>query len=162
MSVGAISAGSLAQDVLTSSNITQAQQAWQKVQTSLAAGDLTGAKSAFATFQQINQNLSALSATTTGTQLSTDLSTLGSALTAGNLSSAQTAFATVQNDLKNSQRPAGRVTGSPVGGWLPQFTRAEQFFQRFRRHECRAPERLRYRKRIERVRLRTVAVVQRS
>jgi len=106
MSVGAISAGSLAQDVLTSSNITQAQQAWQKVQTSLAAGDLTGAKSAFATFQQINQNLSALSATTTGTQLSTDLSTLGSALTAGNLSSAQTAFATVQNDLKNSQSPA--------------------------------------------------------
>lgn len=106
MSVGAISAGSLAQDVLTSSNITQAQQAWQKVQTSLAAGDLTGAKSAFATFQQINQNLSAVSATTTSTQLSTDLSTLGSALTAGNLSSAQTAFATVQNDLKNSQSPA--------------------------------------------------------
>ncbi len=106
MSVGAISAGSLAQDVLTSSNTTQAQQAWQKVQASLAAGDLTGAKSAFATFQQINQSLSAASGTTTGTQLSTDMTALGSALNAGDLSSAQTAFATVQNDLKNAPSPS--------------------------------------------------------
>ena len=105
MSVGAISAGSLAQNVLTSSNITQAQQAWQKLQTSLAAGDLTGAKSAFATVQQINQNLSSVSGTATNTQLSTDMSALGSALTAGDLSSAQSAFATVQNDLKNSPSP---------------------------------------------------------
>jgi hypothetical protein len=106
MSVGAISAGSLAQGVLTSSSITQAQQAWQKVQTSLAAGDLAGAKSAFATVQQINQNLSSVSGTTASTQLSTDMNTLGNALTAGDLGSAQTAFATVQNDLKNSASPA--------------------------------------------------------
>jgi len=105
MSVGAISAGSLAQNVLASSNITQAQQAWQQVQSSLAAGDLTGAKSAFATVQQINQNLSSISGSATGTQLSTDMTTLGNALTAGDLSSAQTAFATVQNDLKNSPSP---------------------------------------------------------
>jgi hypothetical protein len=106
MSVGAISAGSLAQNVLTSSNVTQAQQAWQKVETSLAAGDLTGAKSAFAIVQQLNQSLPSTSGATTTTQLSTDMTALGSALNAGDLSSAQTAFATVQNDLKNSPSPA--------------------------------------------------------
>ena len=105
MSIGAISAGSLAQDVLASSNITQAQQAWQKVQTSLASGDLAGAKSAFATVQLLNQSLSGASGATTGTQLSTDMTALGSALNAGDLSSAQAAFATVQNDLKNSPSP---------------------------------------------------------
>jgi len=106
MSIGAISAGSLAQGVLTASSITQAQQAWQKVQTSLASGDLAGAKSAFATVQQISKNLSSVSGTTASTQLSTDMNTLGSALTAGDLSSSQTAFATVQNDLKESPSPA--------------------------------------------------------
>jgi hypothetical protein len=76
----------------------------------LAAGDLTGAKSAFATYQQINQNLSSTTGATSGTQLSTDLSTLGSALNTGNLSSAQTAFATVQNDMKNS--PSASLTNA--------------------------------------------------
>ena len=66
MGVGAISAGSLAQGVLTSGSSTQAQQAWQKVRTSLAAGDLAGAKSAFATVQLINKNLSSVSGTTAG------------------------------------------------------------------------------------------------
>jgi hypothetical protein len=106
MSVGAISAGSLAQDVLTSSNITQAQQAWQTLGNSLASGNLSGAKAAFATVQQLNQNLSNESGTATSTQLSTDMTALGSALTAGDLTTAQTAFATVQNDLKSSPSPA--------------------------------------------------------
>ncbi|MFZ0358807.1 MAG: hypothetical protein WAL58_00045, partial [Terriglobales bacterium] len=39
-------------------------------------------------------------------QLSTDLTALGSALTAGDLSTAQSAFATVQSDLKSSNSPS--------------------------------------------------------
>ena len=106
MSVAAISAGSLAQGVLSASSITQAQQAWQQVQTNLAAGNLSGAQTAFAIVQQLNQNLSSTTGTTGSTQLSTDMTALGSALTAGDLTTAQSAFATVQNDLKSSQSPA--------------------------------------------------------
>ena len=105
MAIGSISAGSLAQDVYSASNSTQAQQALQKLQTSLAAGDLTGARSAFATVQALNQNLLNVTGTTSGTQLSTDMTTLGTALTAGNLTAAQSAFATVQSDLKNTSSP---------------------------------------------------------
>lgn len=106
MAIGSISAASLAQNVLTSSNITQTQQAWQQVQTSLAAGDLSGAKTAFATVQQLNQNLSNAGGAAPSTQLSTDMTALGSALTSGDLSTAQSAMATVQNDLKNAPSPA--------------------------------------------------------
>jgi hypothetical protein len=105
MSVGAISAGSLAQGVLTSSSIAQAQQAMQTLQTSLGAGDLEGAKSAFALVQQLNQNLTGSPSTGTSSQLTTDMTALGSALTAGDLTTAQSAFATVQNDLKSAPSP---------------------------------------------------------
>jgi hypothetical protein len=107
MSVGSISAASLSQDVLLSSNSTQ-QQALQTIQNSLASGDLSGAQSAFQTLQSVLQS----SATTSGSslssnsQLSTDLSALGSALSSGDLSTAQSAFATVLGDIKNSASPA--------------------------------------------------------
>jgi ribosomal protein S20 len=39
-------------------------------------------------------------------QLSTDLTALGSALSSGDLSTAQSAFATVQSDLKNAASPS--------------------------------------------------------
>jgi hypothetical protein len=78
------------------------------LQNSLASSDLNGAQSAFQNLQGVLQN----SATANGTsllsnsQLSTDLTSLGSALSSGNLSTAQSAFATVLNDLKNTTSPA--------------------------------------------------------
>jgi hypothetical protein len=71
-------------------------------------GDLNGAQAAFGTLQQLNQSLATASGNSlsSNSQLSTDLTALGSALTAGDLSTAQSAFATVQSDLKNSNSPS--------------------------------------------------------
>ena len=103
MSVGPISAASLGQDVLLSSNSPE-QQALQTLQSTLASGDINGAQSAFQTLQSLYQNsdLATGSAAVSNSQLGTDLSILGSALTSGDLSTAQSAFSTVQNDLNNS------------------------------------------------------------
>jgi hypothetical protein len=107
MATSAISAASLAQDVLASGNSSQ-QQALLSLQNNLASGDLTGAQTAFQTLQNVLQN----SATTTGSslssnsQLSTDLTALGTALSSGDLATAQSAFATVLGDLKGSASAA--------------------------------------------------------
>ncbi len=108
MATSSISAASLSQYVLSSSNSTQLQQALQALQNSLASGDLNGAQSAFQTVQKLNQNLAAASGSSpsSSSQLTTDLTALGSALSSGDLSTAQSAFATVQNDLKNSNSPS--------------------------------------------------------
>ncbi|MGB8831436.1 MAG: hypothetical protein WCC95_04745 [Candidatus Sulfotelmatobacter sp.] len=107
MAIGAISAASLGQDVLSSSNSSQ-QEALQSLQNSLASGDLTGAQSAFQTLQNVLQNSSTASGNSlsSDSQLSTDLSALGSALGSGDLSTAQSAFATVLGDLKGSASAA--------------------------------------------------------
>ena len=108
MSISSISAAGLAQDVLSASDPTQ-QQALQTLQNSLASGNLTRAQSAFQTLLTVLQNSgtsggSSLSSPSQpgNSQLSTDMSTLGSALSSGDLSTAQSAFATVLGDLKNS------------------------------------------------------------
>ena len=104
MSVGPISAASLSQYVLASSNSTQLQQTLQTLQNSLALGDLTGAQSAFHSLQRLNQNLTTASGSSAsnGSPLSTDLAALGSALTSGDLATAQSAFTTVKGDLKSA------------------------------------------------------------
>jgi len=107
MSISPVSAASLAQFVLSSSNSNKLQQTLQNLQNSLSSGDLNGAQSAFQNLQQINQGL----ATTAGSnsnesQLSSDLTSLGSALSAGDLSTAQSALTTVQADLKNTASPS--------------------------------------------------------
>jgi|SRR5580704_10635841 hypothetical protein len=107
MSVAAISAASLSQEVLSTSNATQLQQALLNLQSNLSSGNLSGAQSAFATLQLVSQSLATASGNTSSgnSQYSTDLNTLGSALTAGDLTAANSAFATVQSDLKNSNSP---------------------------------------------------------
>ncbi|MGA8541247.1 MAG: hypothetical protein WB566_17220 [Terriglobales bacterium] len=108
MAVSSISAASLSQFVLSSSNSSQIQQSLKSLQNSLASGDLNGAKSAFQTLQKLNQSLETASGSsaTSSSQLTTDLTTLGSALSSGDLSTAKTAFATVQSDLKNNNSPS--------------------------------------------------------
>jgi ribosomal protein S20 len=108
MAISSISAASLSQYVLSSSNSTQLQQALQALQNSLASGDVNAAQSAFQTVQKLNQNLATASGTSasSSSQLTTDLTALGSALSSGDLSTAQSAFATVQNDLKNGNSPS--------------------------------------------------------
>jgi len=109
MTTGSISAASLSEYVLSSSNVTQLQQAFRTLQNSLASGDLNGAKAAFQTVQKLNQNSATASGSSlsSSSQLSTDLAALGRALNSGDLpsgdlSTAQSAFATVQSDLKNA------------------------------------------------------------
>ena len=107
MSIGGISAGSLSQYVSASSDLTQSQRAWQALQQSLAAGNLSAAQAAFNTYQQLNQNLTNISGSSSSTtQLSTDMTALSTALSSGGLSAAQSAFATVQADMKSSPSQA--------------------------------------------------------
>ncbi len=108
MTIGSISAASLSQYVLSSSNSTQMQQALQSLQNSLASGDLNGAQSAFQTVQKLNDGAATASGSSgsSSSQLSTDLAAVGSALSSGDLSTAQAAFATVQSDLKNGPSPS--------------------------------------------------------
>jgi len=56
----------------------------------------------------LNQGLAIASggSLSSNSQLSTDLTALGSALSAGNLTTAQSAFATVKSDLNNSNSPS--------------------------------------------------------
>jgi ribosomal protein S20 len=107
MAISSISAASLSQYVLSSSNATQMQQALQSLKNSLSSGDLNGAKSAFQTVQKLNDGAAAASGSTgsSSSQLSTDLAAVGSALNSGDLSTAQSAFAMVQSDLKNAPSP---------------------------------------------------------
>ncbi len=114
MSITPISAAGLAQSVLTSSSSNQLQQTLQSLQDSLAAGDLSGAQSAFQTLQQLNQNVTNANGSTpsNSSQLSTDLSALGSALSSEDLSTAQSAFATVQTDLNSASSPSRTLEAS--------------------------------------------------
>jgi hypothetical protein len=122
MSIGAISVGNLSQYVTSSSGLTQTQQAWQTLQQSLAAGNLTAAQSAFNSYQQLNQNLTNISGSSSSTaQLTTDMTALGTALSSGSLSTAQSAFATVQADMKSSPSQAmtnANAAMAQVEGWV--------------------------------------------
>ena len=108
MSTGAISAVSLSQNVLSSSNSKALTQSLQALQNTLASGDLNAAQSAFQTVQKLTQALANASGSTASnsSQLTTDLTALGSALSSGDLSTAKSAFATVQNDLKGANSPS--------------------------------------------------------
>ena len=102
MSVAALSTAGFTQYISASSNLSGSQQALQTLGQSLGAGNLSGALTAFNTYQQINQNptgASSDSSTSATSQLASDTKALGSALTSGNLASAQASFASMQNDL---------------------------------------------------------------
>jgi hypothetical protein len=122
MTIGALSTGGLSQYVLASSNLTQTQQAWQTLQQSLASGNLSAAQTAFANYQQLNQNLTNISGgSSASTQLTTDMTALGTALSSGDLSSAQSAFATVQTDMNGSPSQAmsnAMAAMTQVEGWV--------------------------------------------
>jgi|ERR1700722_11875412 hypothetical protein len=107
MSTAPISVASLSQEVLSTSNPTQLQQAVLNLQSNLSSGNLSGAQSAFATLQSVSQSLATASGNSTygNSQYSADLNTLASALSAGDLTAASSAFATVQSDLKNGNSP---------------------------------------------------------
>jgi hypothetical protein len=112
MAIAALSTASLSQYISASSNVGKSQAAWQSLEQSLATGNLTAAQSAFNTYQQLNQNLSAAggsnsaAASKGSSQLSTDMATLGSAIGSGDVSTAQQAFASVQSDLKTTPSQA--------------------------------------------------------
>jgi hypothetical protein len=122
MSIGAISAGSLAQYVSASSDLTQSQQTFQTLQQSLASGNLSAAQAAFNSYQLLNQNLTNISGSSSATtQLSKDMTALGTALSSGDLSTAQSAFATVQTDMKSSTSQAmanANAAMTQVEGWV--------------------------------------------
>jgi len=116
MSIAALSTAGFSQYISASSNVSASQQAMQTLQQSLASGNLAAAQSAFNTYQQLNQSPSTASGSTssssagTPSQLSTDMTALGSAIGSGDLSTAQSAFATVQSDLKAT--PSQAITNA--------------------------------------------------
>lgn len=109
MSIPALSTAAFTQYVSASSNISASQQAFQSLQQGLAAGNLAAAQLAFATYQSLDQNL-AKAGTSQSSQLTSDLSTLGSALDDGDLTASRTAFAAVQSDLKST--PSQAITAA--------------------------------------------------
>ena len=115
MAIAALSTAGFSQFVAASSYVSASDQAWQSLQQSVASGDLTVARSAFNTYQQLNQSASNSSGSPSSSQLSTDLQALGSAIDAGNLSTSQSALATVQNDLKSSPPQSVANAESAVG-----------------------------------------------
>jgi hypothetical protein len=108
MAITALSTTGLSQYVAASSSLSQIQKTLQPLQQSLASGNLSAAKSVFASEQNLNQDVVSLSedGLSSSSQLSTDLTTLGTALDSGDLATAQKAFATVKSDLKTSQSQA--------------------------------------------------------
>ncbi len=86
----------------SSGNFSKMKQAWQQLSQSLQSGDLDGAKTAFATITQLQQQVQSSKGTSSNqnSQLSADMKTLGQALQSGDLSSAQSAFAAVQKDMQ--------------------------------------------------------------
>jgi hypothetical protein len=111
MAIAALSTAGFSQYLALTSNVGASQQAWQSLQQSLAAGNLTTAQTAFNTYQQLNQNLTGSSASS---QFATDMTALGKAISSGDVASAQQAFSTIQNDLKNQPPPAVQSAESAV------------------------------------------------
>ena len=108
MTVAALSTAGFSQYIAASSNVSEAQQAWQSLQQSLAQGNLSAAASAFKTYNQLNP--APASSGSSPSQLTTDMTALGTAISSGNLSTAQSAFATVQSDLKTT--PSQAITNA--------------------------------------------------
>jgi hypothetical protein len=108
MAVDSISAASLSQYVLSTSDSNPLSQAMDDLQNSLGLGDLKGAQAAFQTVQNLTKSLETVSGSsaTNSSQLSSDLVTLGSALTSDNLSSAESALTTVKSDIGSSSSPS--------------------------------------------------------
>lgn len=108
MSIGAISASSLSQDVYLAGYSNQ-QQALQSLQNNLAAGNLAAATASFQSLQSVRQNSATASGGTalgSNPQLATDLNALGNAIGSGDLTSAQSAFAALAADLKTTASSA--------------------------------------------------------
>jgi len=106
----------------------QVQQDYAQLASSLQAGDLSGAQSAFASLQQALQRQGA-SSTQSSTQSSTnfssgsdsianDFNAIGKALSSGNLSQAQSAFSQLQTDIRSVQQAAASQTQSLTQGLL--------------------------------------------
>ncbi|MGP0071704.1 MAG: hypothetical protein ACLPWF_07190 [Bryobacteraceae bacterium] len=106
----------------------QVQQDYAQLASSLQAGDLSGAQSAFASLQQALQSQGA-SSTQSSTQSSTnsssgsdsianDFNAIGKALSSGNLSQAQSAFSQLQTDIRSVQQAAASQTQSFTQGLL--------------------------------------------
>jgi soluble cytochrome b562 len=89
------------------------QQAWKDLENSLKTGDLDGAKKAYATITQMQQQMTSQPGNPPGSaQFKSDMDALGKALDSGNLSDAQQAFASLKNDIKNHPHPAMQKSNS--------------------------------------------------
>jgi ribosomal protein S20 len=107
MAIAALSTAAFSQYVALTSNVGASQQAWQSLQQSVAAGNLTAAQTAFNTYQKLSQNTSGSGSTSSAnSRLSTDMTALGKAIGSGDVTTAQQALATVQSDLKNTPSQA--------------------------------------------------------
>lgn len=92
----------------------QRQQAFENLASALQSGDLSGARTAYATLQKLQPgrpSQSGQQGENAPDPISSDFATLGTALQSGNLADAQTAFATLQKDFQNLQPGQGGQQG---------------------------------------------------
>ena len=100
-------------NVTAVSPIAKRSEDFTTLQSTLQAGNLAGAQSAFAAFlqdvQKTAQTAGPASLFGPGTQTSRDLQTLGSALKAADLTGAQRAFATLEQDIQAAGQPGNSL-----------------------------------------------------
>jgi hypothetical protein len=85
--------------------------------TSLASGDLEGARTAFATLTKDRQNAGQARSgpqTEANSRLSADLAAIGNALRSGNLDDARTAFGTLRQDMQKTIATIDKGTNRPT------------------------------------------------
>ena len=91
-------------NVTAVSSMTQCSQDFTTLQSTLQAGNLASAQTAFAAFLQDVRKTAQMAGPASlfgpGTQTSKDLQTLGSALKSADLAGAQRAFATLEQDIQ--------------------------------------------------------------
>ena len=104
MPSGEVNDGRYFMNVTAVSSMARRSQDFTTLQSTLQAGNLAGAQSAFAAFlqdvQKTAQTAGPASLFGPGTQTSKDLQSLGSALKSADLTGAQKAFATLEQDIQ--------------------------------------------------------------
>lgn len=107
MSVSAISSTNSVSQNNWQSDVTKGQQYFKALGQALQSGNLSAAKSAFSSLQQLTSSSSQTSSTTGGAgsanSVASAFNALGQALQSGNLSAAQQAFSQVQQTVQTAQ-----------------------------------------------------------
>ena len=120
VSISGASAGAVYQPNAAQTHFSQARQDFKDLASALQSGDLSGAQTAFAAWQQVMQGGQAgtqQNASQNGgkqNQFAQDMAAVGKALQAGDLAGAKQAFAQLQQDMQAAGRGHHRHHAAPA------------------------------------------------